>query len=165
MSIDTAINLDYLLPDLRLMLGDTNSASYRYLDGWLRVSLVSAVKSLQRWWGDRYLVDDTNNVVRNTNSYTFTDDEPEILEAEDEVIVLLMAKLIIQDGSLEASAWNLGSWRDAEYAVSNIASGNIRDAGIKRTWERLLAYIKPPTMRLNAGTRVSFEDFGSSEMK
>lgn len=164
MSIDVAINLDYLLPELRLMLGDTNAASYRYTDGWLRVSLVSAVKALGRWWDNRYTIDSNNNAVRSAD-LTFLDAEPEVLESEDEMIVLLMAKLLVQEGSLEASSWNLGSWRDAEYAVSNIASGGIKDAAVKRTWEKLLLYIKPPTKRLSPGTRVSFDDFGADETK
>ena len=54
MSIDTEINMEYLLPSLRLHLGDTNSDSYRYLDAWLRRALVNAVISLQGWWNSQY---------------------------------------------------------------------------------------------------------------
>lgn len=72
MTIDTVINIDYLIPTLRLHLGDTDPAAYRYIDGWLRVALVTGVKSLQRWWGARYLVDATTFDVTRSDAFSFT---------------------------------------------------------------------------------------------
>ena len=44
MTIDVSTDLDYLIPSLRLHLGDTDSSSYRYIDGWLKVALVDGLK-------------------------------------------------------------------------------------------------------------------------
>lgn len=164
MSIDTEINLDYLLPQLRMALWDIDSTSYRYTDGWLRVALVTSVKALQRWWKNRYLVDATNNVYRNTtNTYiNYELDEPEVIETSDERPIILMASILVKSGVLENNSWNLGSWRDAEYAVSNIASKDAKEKGIDRDWNELIGILKPPTKRLTAGARVSF-DFGADE--
>lgn len=163
MSIDTPINLDYLIPALRLHLWDVDPTAYRYTDGWLRVALVEGTKFLQRWWYDKYLVDTDNNVYRNT-ALTFTYAEPEVIEQPDEVPLILASAILIKSGVLEANSWAAGSWRDAEYAVSNIESGRLKEGGIGRDWDRLLMYLKPPTKRLNAGTRISLDGIGADEL-
>jgi hypothetical protein len=157
-----ASNLSYLIPVLRLEIGDINPASYRYTDDWLDNALVGAVVALQRWWNDKYLVDVTRTVVSRNPASSFSYAEPPVIQTSDETPVVLMATYIIKEGSLEANAWNIGTWRDAEYYVSNIDGGRIRDAGLQRTWDRLLLYMKPPQKRLNAGARDSF-DFGADE--
>lgn len=154
MTIDVAINLDYLIPTLRLHLGDTDAASYRYIDGWLRVALVSGVKSLQRWWGDRYLVDSTNNVERGTN-YTFLYTDPPLIQGMDERPLILMAAILIKSGSLESNSWNVGSWKDAEIAVSNIEGNKAKQFGLGLDWEELKLYIVPPTKRLSPALRIA----------
>lgn len=155
-------NLDYLIPVLRLELGDINPASYRYTDEWLSNALVASVIALQRWWNDKYLVDDTRTVVSRNSAITFTYAEPPVIQTPDETPVVLMATYIVKDGSLEANAWNVGTWRDAEYYVSNVDGGRLRDSSLQRTWDRILMYLKPPQKRLNAGVRESF-DFGADE--
>lgn len=153
MTIDVAINLDYLIPTLRLHLGDTDPASYRYVDGWIRVALVSGVKALQRWWGDRYLIDTTNNVERGT-SYTFLYTDPPIIQDVDERPLILMAAILIKSGSLESNSWNVGSWKDAEIAVSNIEGNKAKQFGLGLDWEELKLYIVPPTKRLSPALRI-----------
>lgn len=155
-------NLSYLIPILRLELGDINPASYRYTDVWLDAALVGAVVALQRWWNNKYLVNSTYTVVSRNPDSTFTLDEPPVIQTSDETPVVLMASYIIQSGNLENSAWNVATWRDAEYYVSNVEGGKIRDANLKRIWDRLLLYMKPPQKRLNAGAREAF-NFGSDE--
>ncbi len=145
-------------------LGDINPASYRYTDEWLRVALETAIKALQRWWSNRYLIDSvTGEVIRNPD-FTYTFEDPPILETSDEMPVTLMAAFLIRDGSLEANAWTVGTWRDAEYYVSNVEGSRLRDASLQRTWDRLLMYLTPPTKRLHPGIRESFT-FGSDETK
>lgn len=161
MTIDTAINLDYLLPELRIHLWDIEPTGYRYTDGWLRVALVSSVKALQRWWRNRYLIDDTNNAYRNPES-TFDIDSTEVIATNDERPVILMASILVKSGVLENNSWSIGSWRDAEYAVSNIASKDAKEKGIDRDWNQLLMYLRPPTKRLMGGGRLTF-DFGADE--
>lgn len=157
-----ASNISYLIPILRLELGDINPASYRYTDEWLDVALVASVKALQPWWDNKYLVDSTNLIVSRNPDKTFTFAEPPVIQTSDETPIVLMAVYIIKDGSLESSAWNISTWRDAEYYVSNVEGGRLRDASLQRTWDRLLAYLKPPQKRLNSGSRESF-NFGADE--
>ncbi len=153
MSIPVETDLDYLIPALRWKLGDIDSSSYRYLDEWLRVSLVFAVKALQRWWGIRYLIDETTYEISRYTGSTFVFDEPPVIQPQDETPIILMAAIITKDGSLESSSWNTGSWRDAEVSVSNIEGGKIKESSLKRLWEELQFYIKPPTRRLTGAVR------------
>lgn len=157
-------NLEYLISALRMELWDIDPANYRYTDEWLDVALISAIKALQRWWRNRYLVDETNLIVSRSTASTFIQDEPPVIDTADEMPVILMASFLVKEGSLENSAWSTATWRDAEYYVSNVEGGKLRDAGLKRTWDRLLMYLKPPQKRLNAGARESF-DFGADETK
>ena len=157
-------NLSYLIPELRIKLWDIDPTQYRYTDEWLDVALVAAIKALQRWWSNKYLVDSTNTVVSRNTTITFVLDEPPVIESSDERVVVLMAGIVIKEGSLENSSWNTSTWRDAEYYVSNIEGGKMREGGIKRDWEELLSIMKPPQKRLSAGAREAF-NFGSDETK
>jgi hypothetical protein len=144
----TSSNLDYLITPLRLYIGDTSSTSYRYLDSWLRIALVQAVKDLQRWWGFKYLVDNDNNVYRNPD-ITFSYPETEgLIQDGDEKPIILMASIILKLGQLENSSWNTGSWKDAEISYSNIEGGKIKNESLRRDWEALTQLLKPPTKRL-----------------
>jgi hypothetical protein len=151
--ITTVSNLDYLIPVLRLKLGDTTPATYRYLDAWLSVSLIAAIKSLSRWWNFRYLVDASNVITRNADNDFTIDESFGLIQKSDEWPIVLMAAILIKDGSLQNSAWDIGSWRDAEISYSNIQSGVLKDASIKRDWEELMYYVMPPTKHLVTGSR------------
>lgn len=153
--IENEINLDYLIPTLRLHLGDTDPASYRYIDGWLRVALVSGVKSMQRWWGDRYLINATTYDVERSTTYTFTYTDPPIIQDPDERPLILMASILVKSGSLESNSWGVGSWKDAEIAVSNIEGSRAKQFGLGMDWEELKLYILPPTKRLSPALRVA----------
>ena len=141
-----ADDIDYLIPDLRLHLGDMNESSYRYIDDWLSKSLVMSVKALSKWWRYKYLIDG-NDVSRNTY-YPFALSEPPVIESGDERAVLLMASLIIKNGDLESNAWNLGSWRDAELAYSNIEASRTKNSSIERDYNELVSLLTPPNKRL-----------------
>jgi len=167
MPIDVVTDLDFLLPELRLRLGDTDSAAYRYLDSWLRVSLVTALKSLQRWWRIRYIIDETTYVVTRYPDSTFLIDEPPVIQQQDQTPILIMAQILTQSGTLENMSWSVGSWRDAEVSVSNIESGRLKDSSLERLWNELLWYLKPPTKRLNPGYRDSIpgaEEYGKGTL-
>ena len=151
--IETTTDLDYLIPELRFRIGDTDSTAYQYLDSWLRVALVSALKALQRWWRVRYTIDETTYVVSRWSLSSFTVDAPPVIQQSDEVIILAMASILIKSGTLQNSAWSTGSWRDAEIAVSNIESGRIRDASLLRDWNEIQVYLTAPNKRLMIPTR------------
>jgi hypothetical protein len=129
-------------------LGDIDSTSYRYLDEWLRVALVAALKLLQRWWGVRYVIDDTTYVVSRYAGSTFSFDEPPVIQQQDEQVIVLMAAILTKEGSLENASWTTGSWRDAEIAVSNIEGSRVREAALSKLWDELQFYILPPMKRL-----------------
>ncbi len=151
--ITTTTDLDYLIPELRARLGDTDPTAYRYLDEWLRVSLVSALKSLQRWWRIRYTIDETTYVVSRYEGSTFLMDEPPVIQQQDETPILIMASILTKSGVLQNTSWTVGSWRDAEIAVSNIESGKMKDSSLGRDWNELAMYILPPTKRLTGVVR------------
>lgn len=153
--IETETNLDYLIDTLRFQLGDITPATYRYLDAWLRTALVTAVKGLQRWWGAKYLIDDTTYYVYRNTEKTFDFDEPPVIQDSDERPLILMASILVKSGQLEANSWNVGSWRDAEVSVSNIEGGRLKSTSLGMDWEELKAYIMPPTRRLSGALRVA----------
>ena len=155
----SSISLSYLLPYLRLTLGDTTEASYRYTDVWLQVALDYSVTALSPWWNNRYLTDATSKEVSRNPYNTFSLASPPILEAGDERPIVLMAAIITLEGSLENSAWNIGSWKDAEISFSNIESGRIRNDRLKRLWEELLATLTPPGKRLARALKSSLPGY------
>jgi hypothetical protein len=149
MPIMVITNLDYLIDELRLHLGDTDPAAYRYTDPWLRTALVMGVKGLQRWWNYKYLIASggTYNAYRNPNTvFLFAD--PPLIQDGDERPIILMASILIKGGSLQANAWNVGSWRDAEIAYSNIEQGRLQQASVAGDKAELESYLKPPVKRL-----------------
>lgn len=155
--IEVTTDLDYLLPELRLKLWDVDPLNYRYLDSWLRVALVLALKALQRWWRIRYTIEDTipTYVVSRYANSTFTVDAPPVIMQQDEEPILLMASILVKSGVLQDNSWTVGTWRDAEIYVSNIEGGKLKDSSLKADWDRLLWYLKPPQKRLTAGARDS----------
>lgn len=148
--------LDYLLPDLRFQIGDTDDNAYRYLDEWLLVALAMAVKKFSRYYNPpKYLIDITGTVTRNTDSTRFTTDETadNTIETYDEPILVLLAAIGTLEGSLENSAWNLSSWRDNEISFNNNESGRARDNIVTRLRAELDSLILSPTKRLGKAVK------------
>ena len=156
------INIDYLIPQLRLRIGDTTESTYRYLDEWLKIALIASVRVLQRYWKSKYLIADSGVVTRNLliTTFEFTEEESGVIQEKDEDIIILKAAIIILEGSLENSAWDFGSWKDNEIAVSSIESGRVRGEILSRLQAELDSLIKPPTKQLAQGYRQSIlEEF------
>jgi hypothetical protein len=152
---ETKAGVEYLIPILRMQLGDTDPLSYRYLDEWLKVALTSSVKILQRWWGDRYIIDDSTGEITRSTTFEFTYLDPPIIQGMDERPIILMASILVKSGQLEANSWNAGSWKDAEIAVSNIEGSKAKQFGYGMDWEELKMYILPPTKRLSQALRIA----------
>lgn len=150
-----------LIPYLRIRLGDTDPTSYRFVDLWLYQSLILASKALVHYTGYKYLIDSNNALYRNPGQLQkFSIDEPPVLEPGDENILVLMAAILILEGSLENSAWqNIGSWKDAEISFSNIESGRIRNDILKNLWDELNQLITPPTKRLSKSLKKSLPGY------
>lgn len=139
--------VDYLIPQVRLYIGDLNPLAYRYLDNWLSTALVGAIKSLGKWWKNKYLVD-INDLVSRNPTIVFSNEAPPIISFDDERVIIIMASIIVLEGSLENLSWSLGSWKDAEISYSNIENGRVKDSRIKRMWDELNSLLLPPTKRL-----------------
>lgn len=140
-------SLTYLIPRLRLQIGDTDPGSYRYLDEWLELALVVGVESLQAWWNYKYLIGDDNRVYRNVHT-AFLFPEPPVIQRGDTRPIVLMASILLKSGNLENFSWNVGSWRDAEISYSNIEGSRGKDKGIDRDWEELKSILSPPGKKL-----------------
>lgn len=56
MYIVNPTNVDYLIEDVRLHIGDADPEKLRFSDSYIRTSIINGVKMLQRRWGSRYLV-------------------------------------------------------------------------------------------------------------
>jgi len=140
--------LSRLLPELRLHLGDINSATYRYQDDWLLTALLLSVRSLQRWWNFKYLVDFTSQDVYRNPSTTFIQPSPPVIEDADVRPIILMASIIIKEGSLQDSSWNSVAWRDAEISYSNLEGSRAKQELLRSDWEELKTLISPPNKRL-----------------
>ena len=149
-----SVDVDYLIPYVRVKIGDLDSANYRYLDVWLETSLVLSVKNLQRFWRDKYLIDTNNMVTRNPSyNYYIFDESTGIIEAPDEYIIVLMTSLIILGGSLENSAWDAVSWRDNELSFSNLEGSRTRNSMLDRMLTELNSLITSPMKRLAQSLR------------
>jgi len=150
--------LDYLIPDLRLHLGDYDPASYRYTDAWLLVALIMSVKTLGRWWNFKYLVETDNDVYRNPGS-PFVLPEPPVIEVTDERPIILMASIIMKEGSLEANSWNAVSWKDFEVSYSNLEGSRAKQASLATDWGELKGLIQPPSKRLSTPVKQSLPGY------
>lgn len=152
------VNYDYLISSLRLHLGDLNPLAYRYLEEWLRTALALSIKSLEKRWNYRYLLDADYNVYRNT-VIGFLFPEPPIIQHGDEDPIILKASIILKSGSLENSSYNYGSWRDAEIAYSNIESSRAKDGSLQRDIDMLDEILKPPQRRLAGAIKRSLPGY------
>lgn len=139
--------VNFLIPAVRLRIGDMDATAYRYEDSWIITALVLSVKTLQKYWNYKYLVNTTNEVYRNEH-ITFLFSEPPVIQNSDEGIIVLMAAIIMLEGSLENSAWNAVSWRDAEIAFSNLEQFRSRDTLLGRLLKELSETITSPIKRL-----------------
>jgi hypothetical protein len=140
--------VDYFLPELRLHLGDINPATYRYTDEWLEVALEMAIKALGRWWNLKYLIDMSTHLVSRNPNQNFVLSEPPVIEMQDERPILLMASIIIKEGSLENNSWNAGAWKDAEISFSNLEGSRSKQLSLQKDWEELSMILSAPTSRL-----------------
>ena len=159
-----AKNIDYLIPSVRMLIGDTNPDSYRYLDQWLVKSLVLAIKSIRRYLGAKYLVSDSGYVSRDDSSTKFSTPETvSIIEMQDEYLIALKSAIITLQGDLEQSSWNLSSWRDAEVSVSNQEVSKTKDANLKRLMDEFIELAGSPSKRLARAVKGSLPGYLGNE--
>jgi hypothetical protein len=166
MSYDIPCNLDTLIDYVRLRVGDTDSTAYRYTDNWLRTALISSVQVLSLWMNYRYLLDSDMNIYRNPHGYfIFDEDTYGIIQAGDKQAIIIMACYIILEGSLENSAWDFQSWRDAEISYSNLESSRARSNTLQRLWDELTNLLLPPTKRLAKAKKGSLPGYLNNQFE
>ena len=156
--------LDYLIPDLRLRIGDTDSTAYRFLDVWLLSSLESAVRYLSRFWSYKYVITTAGVVTRNTTFVDFVLDETTygtIQQGDDSVITLVAALLLLQ-GDFQKSSYGYVSWRDAEISVSMQSAERSQDVVLKNLIAELNSLMTPPMKRLARALKNSLPGFNPS---
>jgi hypothetical protein len=91
-------------------------------------------------------------------------DEPPVIQQADERPILIVAELMLLQGTLRNNAYNLVSWKDAEISFSNLESGRIQDNDINRLWTELTTTLKAPSKRLAwalKGELVGYKPSGS----
>jgi len=140
-------SLSYLIPSLRLRLGDWDAGNYRYLDEWLEQALRSSIVSLQRWWTYKYILNGDNEVLRNPRA-PFLFPEPPVIEHGDETPIVIMATIIIKSGSLQDVSWSVAAWRDAEISFSNLEGSRSKKDLLRQDWE-LMTILTPPNKKLS----------------
>lgn len=148
------VDIEYLISDLRLRLFDLDEP-YTYSDTTLSTGLLSAIKILGRRWRNRYLVSD-GLVSRNPEIDTFIADEPPVIEAPDEALIVLQASIVIKAAHAYNSVWDVASWRDDEISYSNIQGAKSRDLSLQRDLDELDSLLRT---RLHSGKYVSLPGF------
>lgn len=155
-------NVEYLIPYLRVKLGD--AVEKRYEDKWLNTALILAVKESQRYLGDKYLIDENGIVYRNPNFSGFTQ-EYGVIETRDEPIIVILAAIIVMEGSLENSAWDAVSWKDNEISFSNLEQFRTRGSVLDKLIDELNNLILPPVKRLATARVQRMPGYGYPEKK
>ena len=141
--ITTITNLDYLIPAVRMHVGDLTSTVFS--DSILRTALVYGVQSLGPRWNNRYLImmsgmmlDDhtistpvgniTVDVIPNEydafrNTYqTFASEDPPVLEQTDQTPLLLSAAMLVRRSALTSSMSAFSAWSTPDLSYSNVQS-------------------------------------------
>jgi len=147
-------DLDYLIPLLRLNLGDWDDP-YRYSTDTLRNSLVFSLKALMARWGNRYTISD-GTVARGKAAWLYEDSSPPTIQIKDEPPIVLQAAILIVSGATQDASWQVASWRDDEIQVSNIQADKSRHAMLNKWIEMLDSFFK---LKLHMGQRQSLPGF------
>lgn len=156
--ISVTTNLDYLIDHLRVHLHDIDPASYEYSMVYLRTALVYAFKALGHRWNHRYIINSNYVVSRNlTKGYVFAYASPPVIQAPDEIIIVLQASIMIKMGRNRTSAANVGSWKDSEVSYSNIAASKAMSDDLRMDLEWLNSLL--PKKRLYGADKQALPGF------
>lgn len=128
-------SLSFLVPDLRLHLGDMVEP-YKYTTISLVDALVIGAKELMHKQRNRYIVSSDGMVSRNT-SVIFEFVEPPIIQYSDEILFILQAAIIIKCSTLSDTIWDMVAWKDYELSWSNSMASKLRKSGLNDDKERL----------------------------
>lgn len=151
--ITTPTNIDYMIDQVRLRLGDFDGTAYS--DTLVRTALISAIKYLQKRWRSKYQVVtsgtytgdnsaapagfaqantidgmayipiglDNNDVFRNPY-ITFNSTEPPVVEQNDEDAIVLATAYIVHLAKLTNSSSTFVSWSTEDIRYTNTTAAN-----------------------------------------
>jgi hypothetical protein len=151
--ITTPTNIDYMIDQVRLRLGDFDGTAYS--DTLVRTALISAIKYLQKRWRSKYqvmtsgtytgnnelapagfaqanTVDGTayipdglvvNDVFRNPY-ITFNSTQPPVIEQNDEDAIVLATAYIVHLAKLTNSSSTFVSWSTEDIRYTNTTAAN-----------------------------------------
>jgi hypothetical protein len=151
--ITTPTNIDYMIDQVRLRLGDFDGTAYS--DTLVRTALISSIKYLQKRWRSKYQVltsgtytgNDVaapsgfsqantidgsayipsglsvNDVFRNPY-ITFNSTEPPVVEQNDEDAIVLATAYIIHLAKLTNSSSAFVSWSTEDIRYTNTTAAN-----------------------------------------
>lgn len=151
--ITTPTNIDYMIDQVRLRLGDFDGTVYS--DTLVRTALVSAIKYLQKRWRSKYQVVTSgtytgnnelapagfaqantidgmayipdglvNNDVFRNPFVTFNSTEPPVVEQNDEDAIVLATAYIVHLAKLTNSSSTFVSWSTEDIRYTNTTAAN-----------------------------------------
>jgi hypothetical protein len=147
--ITTPTNLDYLIPIVRVHVGDTTGTQFS--DNLVRTALVYGVKALGQKWANRYFIYSNDMAISATeintpsgivtvamlpneydafrNTYQpFTSSEPPVIEQTDETPIILSAALGVRRSVITSSMTAFTNWSTPDLSYSNVqASKSLMD--------------------------------------
>jgi hypothetical protein len=162
MFVTVPSNVDYLIDDLRLYLGDLDGSEYSKTI--VRTSLLNGVKYLMPKWNKKYLIYTEDMLVASgvlrgpdgnvilsyqpneydvfRNSYaTFYSERPPDIEQQDEAAILLAAAIILRKSKLTSN--NPGfTWTTPDLSYSNIEQSRMGRLLIQQDVDALNAFFK-----------------------
>lgn len=151
--ITSATNIDYMIDQVRLRLGDFDGTIYS--DTLIRTALISGIKYLQKRWRSKYQVvtsgtytgDNSaapsgfaqastvdgiayipfglsNNDVYRNPFVTFNQDPPPVIEQNDEDAIVLATAYIVHLAKLTNSSSAFVSWSTEDIRFTNTTAAN-----------------------------------------
>jgi len=160
--LTSTTDLDFLVPALRMHLGDITEP-YAYDEGLLKFSLLEGIKMLMARWNYRYSVvydQDLNHwsVTRN-NDDVFQFSEPPVIQYCDERPIVLAAAILLKTGTVYTSGADAVSWKDDEISFSNVAGAELKSKSLLSDLDELNKLVPERRQRLARPTKQSLLGF------
>lgn len=123
--ITDVTNLDFLITPLQMQYGDY--AGTAYSESVYRTALVQSVKALQRRWSSKYLIDDDNNITRNSTlaTSTYLTTSPPIIVQGDEQAIILQGVVMLRQIQLYGGSSAFANWSTPDLSYSNVSSSKV----------------------------------------
>lgn len=159
--ITTPCNLDYLIPAVRLRLGDMTTP-YTYTDAVVRTALVNGVTAVGHYWNYRYFIYDPQmdrgteietsfgripksdglqayDALRNP-TIMFNSLPPPIIETTDEAPVVCAATILCLRARISSSVSTLVSWQTPDFSYNPSVSTRQVTEQLRQLQEELSAF-------------------------